>query len=75
VSPRVWYGTTCLLIRIASGKVPCSVVWGRVHGVPVNRVVQEGSLWGNLSIARGASVGETLAKWDILPRVNICNGM
>jgi hypothetical protein len=24
VPPRVWYGTTCLLIRDAVGSVPCS---------------------------------------------------
>jgi hypothetical protein len=28
VSPRVWYGTTCLLIRYAIGGVLCSVEWG-----------------------------------------------
>jgi hypothetical protein len=49
VPPRVQYGMICLLIRIASGSVPCSVVRGRVHRVLVNRVVQEGPLWGNLS--------------------------
>jgi hypothetical protein len=27
VSPRVWYGTTCLLIRDAVGSVPCSDEW------------------------------------------------
>jgi hypothetical protein len=28
VSPRVWYGMTCLLIRYAIGCVSCSVEWG-----------------------------------------------
>jgi hypothetical protein len=28
VSPRVWYGTTCLLIRYAIGCVSYSVEWG-----------------------------------------------
>jgi hypothetical protein len=28
VSPRVWYGTTCLLIRYDIGCVSCSVEWG-----------------------------------------------
>jgi hypothetical protein len=28
VPPRVWYGTTCLLIRNAIGCVPCLVEWG-----------------------------------------------
>jgi hypothetical protein len=27
VSPRVWYGTTYLLIRDAVGSVPCSDEW------------------------------------------------
>jgi hypothetical protein len=27
VSPRVWYGTTCLLIRDVVGSVPCSDEW------------------------------------------------
>jgi hypothetical protein len=27
VSPRVWYGTTCLLIRDAVRSVPCSDEW------------------------------------------------
>jgi hypothetical protein len=27
VSPRVWYGTTCLLIRDIVGSVPYSVEW------------------------------------------------
>jgi hypothetical protein len=29
--------------------------------IPVSRMVQEGPLWGNLSNATGASVGESLA--------------
>jgi hypothetical protein len=56
VTPRVQYGTTCLLIRIALGSVPCLVVRVRVHGVLVNYMVQEGPLWENLSITRGAFV-------------------
>jgi hypothetical protein len=27
VSPRVWYGMTCLIIRDAVGSVPCSDEW------------------------------------------------
>jgi hypothetical protein len=27
VSPRVWYGMACLLIRDAVGRVPCSDEW------------------------------------------------
>jgi hypothetical protein len=28
VSPHVWYGTTCLLIRYATGCMSCLVEWG-----------------------------------------------
>jgi hypothetical protein len=52
------YGTTSLLIRNALGSLPCLVVRERVHGVLVNRVVQEGPLWGNLSNTRRASMGK-----------------
>jgi hypothetical protein len=31
VSPRVRYGTTCLLIRYAIGCVSCPVEWGWHH--------------------------------------------
>jgi hypothetical protein len=31
VSPRVRYGTACLLIRYAMGCVSCSVEWGWHH--------------------------------------------
>jgi hypothetical protein len=27
VPPRVWYGTTCLLIMVTVGSVPCSDEW------------------------------------------------
>jgi hypothetical protein len=49
VSPHVRYRTACLLIRIALGSVPCSVVRGRVQGVLIIHVVQERPWWGNLS--------------------------
>jgi hypothetical protein len=29
VSPRVWYGTVCLLIRDVVSCESCSVVWGK----------------------------------------------
>jgi hypothetical protein len=58
-SPHVWHGTTCSLIRIPSGSVPCSMVRSRVHGVLMNRMVQEGPLWGNRSNTRGASQGKS----------------
>jgi hypothetical protein len=31
LSPRVQYGTTCLLIRNATGCVSCSIEWGWHH--------------------------------------------
>jgi ABC-type dipeptide/oligopeptide/nickel transport system permease subunit len=33
VSPRVWYGTDCLLIMAIVGCEACSVVWGKTHNV------------------------------------------
>jgi hypothetical protein len=34
VPPRVWYGTSCLLIRDVVGFESCSVVWGNVTEPP-----------------------------------------
>jgi hypothetical protein len=67
VPPRVQYGTTCLLIRYATGSVSCSVEWGWLPSVwPVfvtfflnylNHMVQKGPLClGNLSTASGATL-------------------
>jgi hypothetical protein len=38
----------------------CVLLGGAVKGmaIPINRVVQEGPLWGKLSNARGAYVGK-----------------
>jgi hypothetical protein len=38
----------------------CVFLGGAAKGmaIPINRVVQEGPMWGNLSNARGASVGK-----------------
>jgi hypothetical protein len=61
VPPRVWYGTTCLLIRNTIGSVSGSVEWGITSYFMtyfVNRLshmVQEGTF-----------VREILAKHDIL---------
>jgi hypothetical protein len=33
VSPCVWYGMTCLLIRDVVGCESCSVVWGKMQNV------------------------------------------
>jgi hypothetical protein len=78
VSPRVRYGTACLLIRGAVGSVPCSDEW------VIDVVTRLGS-----HSARGAMVLHTtprnlsitmvpctiLAKLDIQPTVNLCNDM
>jgi hypothetical protein len=67
VPPRVRYGTACLLIRYAIGRVSCLVEWGWLLSVrPVfvtffvnclNHMVQKGTLCaGNLSTARGATL-------------------
>jgi hypothetical protein len=50
VSPRVQYGTTCLLIRDVVGCESCSVVWGKTHDV----------IWST-RCKRGLSHEETLA--------------
>jgi hypothetical protein len=46
VSPHVWYGTILLLLRDALGSVSCSAERGRIHYLPVNRMVQEGPMFG-----------------------------
>jgi hypothetical protein len=33
VSPRVWYGIACLLIRVAVGCESCLVVWGKTQNM------------------------------------------
>jgi hypothetical protein len=42
VTPRVWYGITCLLIRDAIGCESSSVVWRKVQDVTWIHKVQEG---------------------------------
>jgi hypothetical protein len=74
VSPSVWYGTICGLIKIALGSVPCSMVWRRVHWVLVNCMVQEGPLWRNPRIQEGP-LWEILAMHDILSGINLCKVM
>jgi hypothetical protein len=67
VPPRVWYGTTCLLIRYAIGCVSCSVEWGWLLSVwpdfviffvnCLNHMVQKEPLYaGNLSTASGVTL-------------------
>jgi hypothetical protein len=50
VSPHVWYGTTCLLIRDVVGCESYSVVWGKTQDV----------IWSTMC-KRGSSHEETLA--------------
>jgi hypothetical protein len=78
VSSHVRYGTACLLVPYAVGSVPCSNEWeiGVVthlgsHGAREAMVPRITS--GNLSIAMIPRT--TLAKPDIRPIVNLCNGM
>jgi hypothetical protein len=62
VSPRVWYGTTCLLTTDVVGSVPCSeVAWERVLCLTCELQGARGTCVGNLSTARGAGV-EKLSK-------------
>jgi hypothetical protein len=50
VLSRVWYGTTCLLVRDAIGCESCSVVWGKMQDV----------IWST-RCKKGSSHKETLA--------------
>jgi hypothetical protein len=86
VSPRVRYGTACLLIRYAIGCVSCPVEWGwclSLWSVFVtffvnwlNHLVQEGPLCaGNLSIASGDRLSGNRSKAWHTPVVDLCNDM
>jgi hypothetical protein len=77
VQPRVWYGTTCLLIRYAIGCVSCSVEWGWQHNLwsvimtyfvnCLSHMVQEGTfVRETLALHVGTVYRETVAKHDIL---------
>jgi hypothetical protein len=78
VSPRVQYGTTCLLIRDVVGIVPCSDEWEidvltRLGSHGARGVVVPRTTPGILSIAMVPRT--TLSKPGIRPTVNICKGM
>jgi hypothetical protein len=60
VSPRVRYGMAYLLIRDAVGSVPCSDEW------------EIGTMY---YLSNAMVLHTTLAKLDIRPIVNLCNGM
>jgi hypothetical protein len=73
VPPRVWYGTTCLLIRNTIGSVSCLVgCWMASYFVTyfVNRLshmVEEGMfVWETLALQAEPFVQEIVAKHDIL---------
>jgi hypothetical protein len=78
VSPRIWYGMTCLLIRDVVGSVPCLNEWKigivtRIGSHGARGAMVPHTTPGNLSIAM---VPHTiLAKLGIRPIVNLCNGM
>jgi hypothetical protein len=46
-SSRIWYGTTCLLIRDVVGRVPCSDEWEVTWSFAQAHVVQDGSWYHN----------------------------
>jgi hypothetical protein len=78
VSPRVWYGMACLLIRDVVGSVPCSDEWKIGVVTRLGSHVARGGMvlrttTGNFSIAMVPHT--TLAKPVIRPIVNLCNGM
>jgi hypothetical protein len=55
VSPRVWYGTTSLLIRDVISCESCLVAWGKAQNVTWIHMGEEGpKVRGNLSTSSGA---------------------
>jgi hypothetical protein len=49
VPPRVWYGTTCLLIRAVVESVPCLDGWELAWSFAQAHMVQEGPWYHILS--------------------------
>jgi hypothetical protein len=45
VPPRIWYGTTCLLISDVVGSVPCLDEWEVAWSFTQAHMVQEGTLY------------------------------
>jgi hypothetical protein len=68
VLPRVWYGTTYLLIMDAMRSVPSSDEWEVTWSFAQAHMVLQGSWYHILP-------RETLAKPGIWPIINICNNM
>jgi hypothetical protein len=65
VLPRVWYRTTCLLIRNTISCVSCSEDWELAWYFAQAQMVQEGPVGETLALQAG-SVGKIVAKHDIL---------
>jgi hypothetical protein len=69
VSPCIWYGMACLLIRNTIGSVSCLIGWEMAsyfmnclfHIVQEGMIVQE-----TLALQAGPFIRETVAKYDIL---------
>jgi hypothetical protein len=70
VSPRVRYGTTCLLIRNTIGSVSCSVGWELTSYfvIYLNHMVQEGTfVWKTLALQAGSLCSRNRSKaWHTL---------
>jgi hypothetical protein len=86
VSPRIRYGTACLLIRYAIGCVSCSVEWGWHHTLwsvfvtyfvnCLNHMVQEGTfVQETLALQAGTVCSGNHSKAWHTPVIDLCNGM
>jgi hypothetical protein len=82
VSPRVWYGTACLLIMFVVGCVSCSIEWGWLPSLwsvfvsCLNHIVQKGPFCaGNDSTASGFHLSGNRGKAWYTPIVDLCNSM
>jgi hypothetical protein len=86
VSPRVWYGTACLLIRYDVGYVSCSVEWGWHHSLwsvfgtflvnCLDHMVQKGPFCaGNLNTASRYRLSENRSKLWHTHVVDLYNSM
>jgi hypothetical protein len=86
VSPRVRYGTTCLLIRYVIGCVSCSIEWGWHHTLwsyfvtyfvsYLNHMVQEGTYVRETSTLQAETIcSENHSKTWHTHVVDLCNSM
>jgi hypothetical protein len=80
VPSRVWYGTTCLLIRNTAGRMSCPVEWGVARSVWYTVCIawttwcKRGHVVGILSVASRARMGNRSKAWQT-PIVNLYNDM